>query len=67
MAPDSVDPLTTQAVFESTQPESHVLLAAETLSTLSATEQSLLLLYRVATYITFNVIDDAAMLAFGLS
>jgi hypothetical protein len=26
-----------------------------------------LLLYRIATYVTFNVIDDAAMLAFGLS
>jgi hypothetical protein len=67
VAPNNVDPLTPQAVSGSMQPERHGLLAAETLSTLSATEQSLLLLYRVATYITFNVIDDAAMLAFGLS
>ena len=34
---------------------------------LSDTEHYLLLIYRVATYITFNVMDDAAMLAFGLS
>jgi hypothetical protein len=34
---------------------------------LSATDAYILMLYRVATYITFNVIDDAAMLAFGLS
>ena len=30
-------------------------------------EQYVLLLYRAATYITFNVIDDAAMLAFAFS
>ena len=34
---------------------------------LSATEHYVLLLYRIASYVTFNVIDDAAMLAFGLS
>ena len=34
---------------------------------LSASEHYVLLLYRVATYVTFNVIDDAAMLAFGLN
>jgi len=34
---------------------------------LTVGERSILLLYRVATYITFNVIDDAAMLAFALS
>jgi hypothetical protein len=34
---------------------------------LSATEHYTLVLYRVATYITFNVIDDAAMLAFAFS
>jgi len=34
---------------------------------LSASEQYVLLLYRIATYVRFNVIDDAAMLAFGLS
>lgn len=37
------------------------------MDTLTATEQWLLLLYRAATYVTFNVIDDAAMLAFALS
>ena len=37
------------------------------LSTLSATEYFVLLLYRFATYASFNVIDDAAMLAFLLS
>ncbi len=34
---------------------------------LSVTELYVLLLFRFATYVTFNVIDDAAMLAFGLS
>lgn len=34
---------------------------------LAITDQWLLLLYRAATYITFSVIDDAAMLAFALS
>lgn len=34
---------------------------------LSTTEHYVLLLYRFTTYVTFNVIDDAAMLAFGLS
>jgi hypothetical protein len=34
---------------------------------LTVGERSILLLYRVATYITFNVIDDAAMLAFAFS
>ncbi len=34
---------------------------------LSTAEQYVLLLYRFASYVTFNVIDDAAMLAFGLS
>jgi hypothetical protein len=34
---------------------------------LSITEHYVLLLFRFATYVTFNVIDDAAMLAFGLS
>ncbi|MDE3233089.1 MAG: hypothetical protein KGN99_07245 [Pseudomonadota bacterium] len=30
-------------------------------------ERVLFWIYQVATYITFNVIDDAAMLAFALS
>ena len=34
---------------------------------LSTAEHYVLLLYRIASYVTFNVIDDAAMLAFGLS
>jgi hypothetical protein len=34
---------------------------------LSITELYVLLLFLFATYVTFNVIDDAAMLAFGLS
>ena len=34
---------------------------------LTVGERSILLLYRVATYITFNVIDDSAMLAFAFS
>lgn len=34
---------------------------------LSFTDQLLLLIYRISTYIAFNVIDDAALLAFGLS
>ncbi len=42
-------------------------LLEQPLEVLTATEQYLLLLYRVSTYITLNVIDDAAMLAFGLS
>jgi hypothetical protein len=37
------------------------------LEVLTTAEQYTLLLYRLATYITLNVIDDAAMLAFGLS
>jgi hypothetical protein len=37
------------------------------LEILTTTEQCTLILYRLATYVTFNVIDDAAMLAFGLS
>jgi len=37
------------------------------LHTLSATEYYVLQLYRFATYVAFNVIDDAAMLAFVLS
>ena len=34
---------------------------------LSAAEHYVLMLYRFATYVAFNVIEDAAMLAFGLS
>jgi hypothetical protein len=34
---------------------------------LSSTEHYVLMLYRFATYVAFNVIEDAAMLAFGLS
>ena len=34
---------------------------------LSAAEQYALMLYRFSTYVAFNVIEDAAMLAFGLS
>ena len=34
---------------------------------LSAAEHYVLVLYRFATYVAFNVIEDAAMLAFGLS
>jgi hypothetical protein len=30
-------------------------------------DQALFQIYRLATYVTFNVIDDAAMLAFVLS
>jgi len=67
VAPDTVTPLPTQAFSGVAQPERHSLLVAETLLALSTAEQYILLLYRVATYITFNVIDDAAMLAFGLS
>lgn len=37
------------------------------LRTLSATDYFLLLLYWFATHASFNVIDDAAMLAFVLS
>jgi len=37
------------------------------LHTLSATQYYVLQLYRFATYVAFNVIDDAAMLAFVLS
>jgi hypothetical protein len=37
------------------------------LRTLSATEYFVLLLYRFATYASFNLIDDAAMWAFVLS
>jgi hypothetical protein len=37
------------------------------LHTLSATEYYVLQLYRFAAYVAFNVIDDAAMLAFVLS
>ena len=37
------------------------------LVTLTIAEQYTLMLYRLATYVTMNVIDDAAMLAFGLS
>jgi len=42
-------------------------LIEQQLEALTAVEQYLLLLYRVSAYITLNVIDDAAMLAFGLS
>jgi hypothetical protein len=42
-------------------------LIEQQVAVLSAYEHYVLLLYRVATYVTFNVIDDAAMLAFGLS
>lgn len=42
-------------------------LIEQQVEVLSATEHYVLLLYRFATYVTFNVIDDAAMLAFGLS
>lgn len=34
---------------------------------LSTAEQYVLMLYRFATYASFNMIDDAAMLAFVLS
>ena len=34
---------------------------------LSAADHYVLMLYRFATYVAFNVIDDAAMLAFVLS
>ncbi len=34
---------------------------------LSSTEHYVLMLYRFATYASFNMIDDAAMLAFVLS
>lgn len=34
---------------------------------LTLAEQHTLMLYRFANYVTLNVIDDAAMLAFGLS
>ena len=34
---------------------------------LSSAEHYVLMLYRFATYVAFNVIEDAAMLAFGLS
>lgn len=37
------------------------------LELLTTAEQYTLILYRLATYVTINVIDDAAMLAFGLS
>jgi hypothetical protein len=42
-------------------------LIEQQVAVLSASEHYVLLLYRIATYVTFNVIDDAAMLAFGLS
>jgi len=42
-------------------------LIEQQLEVLTAAEQYLLLLYRMSAYITLNVIDDAAMLAFGLS
>jgi hypothetical protein len=42
-------------------------LIEKQVAVLSASEYYVLLLYRIATYVTFNVIDDAAMLAFGLS
>jgi hypothetical protein len=42
-------------------------LIEQQLEALTSAEQYLLLLYRVSAYITLNVIDDAAMLAFGLS
>ena len=41
------------------------LIEMQQLEALTAAEQYLLLLYRVSAYITLNVIDDAAMLAFG--
>lgn len=34
---------------------------------LTIADKYILLLYRLATFVTVNVIDDAAMLAFGLS
>jgi len=34
---------------------------------LSMADRYTLLMYRLATFVTLNVIDDAAMLAFGLS
>ena len=34
---------------------------------ISLGDQWLLHIYRIATYVAFNVIDDAALLAFGLS
>ena len=34
---------------------------------LTLADKYTLLLYRLATFVTLNVIDDAAMLAFGLS
>jgi len=37
------------------------------LELLTTAEQYTLMLYRLSTYVTINVIDDAAMLAFGLS
>lgn len=45
----------------------NVELIKQQVEVLSTAEHHLLLLYRFATYVTFNVIDDAAMLAFGLS
>jgi len=45
----------------------NVELIKQQVEVLSTAEHYLLLLYRFATYVTFNVIDDAAMLAFGLS
>ena len=33
----------------------------------TVTEQALFQLYRVATYVTFSMLDDAAMMAFALS
>jgi hypothetical protein len=42
-------------------------LIEQQVAVLSVSEHYVLLLYRIATYVTFNVIDDAAMLAFGLS
>ena len=42
-------------------------MAAKLMNLNSLTDQVLFQLYRIAAYITFNVIDDAAMLAFALS
>lgn len=43
------------------------VLSEKRVMALSETDRYLLLLYRVATYITLNVIDDAALLAFCFS
>lgn len=45
---------------------SETTLTAE-FEALTMADRYTLLMYRLATFVTLNVIDDAAMLAFGLS